>query len=91
MFLANDKKFAKFPPEVQELLASVAKETQDWEREEINNVEAQYLSEMEADGMTVTRLTPEQLKAFQDKMAAVWEEYSEKLGADLIEAVSNTQ
>lgn len=91
MFLVNDKKFAKFPPEVQQLFASAARETQDWERQEINDVEAKYLSEMEADGMTVTRLTPEQSKAFQDKMTAVWEEYSDKLGSDLIEAVSNTQ
>ncbi|MES0827120.1 TRAP transporter substrate-binding protein [Ruegeria sp. SCP11] len=91
MFLVNDKKFSDFPPEVQELLVTVAKETQDWEREEINRVEAQYLTEMEADGMTVTRLSPEQAKAFQDKMATVWEEYSDKLGPDLIEAVVNTQ
>lgn len=91
MFLVNDNKYGDFPAEVQELLASVAKETQDWEREEINRVEAQYLSEMEADGMTVTRLTPEQAQAFQAKMVEVWEEYSERLGADLIEAVSNAQ
>lgn len=91
MFLINDKKFADFPPEVQELLSSVATETQDWEREEINRVEAQYLAEMEADGMVVTRLTPEQAKAFQGRMSAVWEEYSDRLGADLIDAVSNAQ
>lgn len=91
MFLVNDNKYGDFPAEVQELLASVAKETQDWEREEINRVEAQYLSEMEADGMTVTRLTSEQTQAFQAKMADVWEKYSERLGADLIEAVSNAQ
>jgi len=91
MFLVNDGKYAGFSPEVQELLASVAKETQDWERDEINRVESQLLGEMEAGGMEVTRLTPEQSKAFQDKMAAVWEEYSEKLGSDLIDAVVNTK
>lgn len=91
MFLVNDKKYGGFSADVQELLASVAKETQDWEREEINRVEAQYLSEMEADGMVVTRLSPEQAQAFQAKMSKVWEEYSERLGADLIDAVSNTK
>lgn len=91
MFLANDGKFAGFTDDVQDLLAAAAQETQDWEREELNRVEGELLAGMEADGMVVTRLTPEQSQAFQDKMGAVWEEYSERLGADLIDAVVNTQ
>lgn len=91
MFLINDGKFSGFDEATQELLASVAKETQDWEREEINRVEGQLLSEMEADGMVVTRLTPEQTAAFQGKMAAVWEKYSGQLGQDLIDAVVNAK
>lgn len=91
MFLVNDKKFSGYPDNVKELLASAAKETQDWEREEINRVEAKYLSEMEDAGMTVTRLSPEQLKAFQGKMSKVWDQYKGKLGADLIKSVSNAK
>lgn len=90
MFLANDKKFASYPIEVQNLLTSVALETQEWEREELNRIENQFLAEMEADGMTVTRLSAEQTKAFQDKMEKVWDEYGDKIGAELIQAVQNT-
>ena len=91
MFLINDGKFAGFDEATQELIASVAKETEAWEREEINRVEGELLSEMEADGMVVTRLTQEQSQAFQDKMSAVWEEYSDRLGQDLIDAVVNAE
>lgn len=91
MFLANDRKFSKYPKNVQDLLLSAAKETEKWERDEINKVEAKYLAEMEAGGMTVTRLTPAQSKAFQDKMSAVWEEYTPKIGADLVKAAVDTK
>ena len=91
MFLVNDNKYGAFPANVQELLASVAKETQDWEREEINSAEAKFLSEMEADGMTVTRLTSEQAAAFQGKMEAVWDKYKDRIGADLIKAITDTK
>ncbi|MEM9523880.1 MAG: TRAP transporter substrate-binding protein [Pseudomonadota bacterium] len=91
MFLVNDGKFGGFSTDTQELLTSVAKETQDWEREEINRVEGELLAEMEADGMVVTHLTPEQSQAFQDRMSAVWEEYSDRLDADLIDAVVNAR
>lgn len=86
MFIADDKMWADLPDEVKALFQETALETQDWERKELNAVEAQYLSEMEADGMTVTRLTPEQAAAFQSAMEPVWEEYRDKIGAELIQS-----
>ncbi len=91
MFLADDKMWQDLPDEVKALFAETAKETQDWERAEINAVEAKYLEEMEAGGMTVTRLTPEQATAFQQAMEPVWNEYREKIGADTIQAVVDTK
>ncbi|MBW8637266.1 TRAP transporter substrate-binding protein [Hoeflea sp. WL0058] len=86
MFLADDKMWADLPDNVKDLFAATAKETQEWERKELNAVESQYLDEMEADGMVVTRLTPEQAAAFQKAMEPVWEEYREKIGSDLIQS-----
>lgn len=91
MFLADDKMWQELPPHVQELFLETAQETQAWEREALNAEEEQYLAEMEADGMTVTRLTPEQTQAFQEAMQPVWDEYRDKLGAELIESVVNTR
>jgi TRAP-type C4-dicarboxylate transport system substrate-binding protein len=91
MFLINDVKYSKYPKNVQDLLQAVATETQNWQREEINRVEAKYLTEMEADGMTVTRLTPAQSKLFQDKMSGIWKKYTPRIGAELIQSAVNTQ
>jgi len=91
MFLADDKMWAGLPEEVKTLFAETALETQDWERAEINAVEAKYLAEMEEAGMTVTRLTPEQAAAFQGAMEAVWDEYRGKIGAALISEVVETK
>ena len=91
MFLTNDRKWGKYPQEVQNLLQNCADEVEAWERIELNNVEQQYLAGMEADGMTVTRLTPEQTAAFQSKMENVWNKYRNRIGAELIQAVVDTQ
>lgn len=87
MFLANDKMWSGQPEAVQKLFAEIALETQTWERETLNAEEAKYLADMEKEGMTVTRLTPEQSAAFQKAMEPVWDKYREKIGADLIKSV----
>lgn len=86
MFLADDKMWAELPDNVKELFAETALETQEWERKALNEQEGEFLAEMEAGGMVVTGLTPEQSKAFQDAMEPVWNEYREKLGAEFIQS-----
>ncbi|MBB4124141.1 TRAP transporter substrate-binding protein [Martelella radicis] len=91
MFLADDKMWEVLPEDLQALFAETALETQTWERAELQKVEQQYLDEMEADGMTVTVLTPEQASAFQEAMEPVWAEYGPKIGQERIDAVVSTQ
>ncbi|MGX1097581.1 tripartite ATP-independent transporter DctP family solute receptor [Amorphus sp. MBR-141] len=91
MFLADDKMWAELPDNVKELFAETALETQEWERKALNEQEGQFLAEMEAGGMVVTRLTPEQSQAFQDAMEPVWNTYRDKLGNDLIESAVNAK
>lgn len=91
MFLANEKMWKSVPEEVQTLFAETALETQAWERETLNAEEAKYLSEMEAGGMVVTRLTPEQTAEFQKAMAPVWAEYRGKIGEALVQSVIDTK
>ncbi|MEH6728836.1 MAG: TRAP transporter substrate-binding protein, partial [Hyphomicrobiales bacterium] len=86
MFIADDKMWQDLPEDVQALFKETATMTQDWERTELNAVEAKYLEEMQAGGMTVTRLTPDQTKAFQAAMEPVWTEYRPKIGDALIDA-----
>lgn len=86
MFLADDKMWQELPETVQQLFQETALETQEWERKALNEQEEKDLAAMEAGGMTVTRLTPEQSKAFQDAMQPVWDEYRGKLGEELIQS-----
>lgn len=90
MFLADDKMWKDLPENVQTLFSETALSTQEWERAELNKVEGQYLDEMEAGGMTITRLTPDQTAAFQKAMEPVWDEYRGKIGAVLIQSVVET-
>lgn len=91
MFLADDKMWADLPENVQALFSETALSTQEWERAELNKVEGEYLDQMAADGMVVTRLTPEQTAAFQTAMEPVWDEYRGKIGAELIQSVVDTK
>lgn len=91
MFLANEKMWGSLPENVKALFTDTAIEAQEWERMEMNNRESEYLSEMEAEGMTVTRLSPEQVKTFQDAMEPVWDEWRTKLGEELIQSIVDTK
>lgn len=91
MFLADDKMWGPLPDNVKTLFADTAQEVQDWERKELNDQEATYLKEMKEDGMTVTRLDPEQVEAFQNAMEPVWDEWRPKLGEELIQSVVETE
>ncbi len=91
MFLADDKMWQKLPADVQDMFQKTVIETQQWERTELNAVEAKYLEEMAAGGMTVTRLTPQQTEAFQKAMEPVWTEYRSKIGEELIDSAVSTE
>ena len=44
-------------------------------------------AKLKAAGMTVTVLTPEQQKAFQDAVKSVYAEYTDKIGKDTVESI----
>lgn len=91
MFLADEKMWGPLPDNVKSMFSETADEVEAWERKELNAIESQYLEEMKADGMTVTRLDSEQVKAFQDAMEPVWDEWRPKLGEELIQSVVDTE
>ena len=41
---------------------------------------------LEADGMTVTYLTPAQLKMFQDRSKSVYDKWTKEIGEDVVKA-----
>lgn len=91
MFLISDKTWSKLPPSAQKVFQDAATETQNWEREEVNRKDAEYLSQMKAHGMNVIALTPAEKDAFQQKMQGVWEQYRNEIGDQLIKAAVATK
>jgi len=91
MVLINDNLWNRLPAEYQTIIAEAAKEAEAWQRKEINAKESEFLEEMKQAGMEVIELTPEEKAKFQEKMLAVWQEYEDSVGKDIVEAVLNTK
>jgi tripartite ATP-independent transporter DctP family solute receptor len=91
MLMINDQLWNKIPEEYQKIMAEAAKEAEAWQRKEINAKESEFLEEMKQAGMEVIELTPDEKAQFQELMKAVWTEFEDTVGKDIIEAVINTK
>ncbi len=78
-FSAADKK----------MMQQAAEEAMKWElreaREGLSKDGASY-KKLEAEGMTVTYLTPAQIKVFQDRSKPVYEKWTKEIGEDVVKA-----
>lgn len=78
-FTAADKK----------MMQQAVDEAMKWElkeaRDGLTQGGASY-KKLEADGMTVTYLTPAQLKVFQDRSKSVYEKWTKEIGEDVVKA-----
>lgn len=84
-------KWNKLSSEQQNILLEAAKECRDYNRSLAAEKSGEFLKEMEAAGVEVTCLTPEQKEAFKKQMLPVWESYSNIIGKELIDEVVNTK
>jgi tripartite ATP-independent transporter DctP family solute receptor len=87
ILLMNKKLFDSFSPEDQQLLLDAAYESALYQRQVNRQMNSDYVAELRKNGMTVTELTPEQIKAFQDAVQPVYDEFADKIGKDLIQKV----
>ena len=71
------------------MMQQAAEEAMKWElreaREGLTTNGASY-KKLEADGMTVTYLTPAQIKVFQDRSKSVYDKWTKEIGEDLVKA-----
>jgi tripartite ATP-independent transporter DctP family solute receptor len=59
-------------------------------RKGIAAADADVLKQIEAQGVTVTRLTPDQRKAFQGATKSVYDKWSQQIGRDLVNAAEKS-
>lgn len=91
MMIISEKTWKKLPAEYQKIITVAAKESESWERIEINAKEKEYLETIKKAGVQIIDLTPEETAVFQNKMKPLWTEFEEKGNKELVNAVSNAK
>jgi len=89
MLLMSKAVFDNFSKEDQKIILDAGMEATLYQRKLTRDLNDEYIAELEKSGMTVTRLTPEQHRLFQQKVQPVYAQYEDKIGKDFIEQVKS--
>jgi C4-dicarboxylate-binding protein DctP len=84
VFCISEKTFASLPSDFQKILYSTARDLTPYERIETHKREAKLLKEMEANGVSIHTITPQERSHFTKKMAAIPPYFEEEIGAHLL-------
>ena len=87
VLLVNLELWNKQPPEVQKAIQEAANEALNWANGKAEETAEEYLKKMEADGIKVTRLTPEQRKAWYAYGVKSWTNFEEVIGKDTMDVI----
>ena len=82
LFVANRKTFESLEPKTQALLREKMREACEWSRDYLEAEEIKIRKDFAAGGLEIIDLTPEELKAFQEKVQPLREKLKEKYGAE---------
>ncbi len=85
ILLINKKLFDSFPAEDQKVIMAAAQESAVWQRATNRKMNSEQVDALRKEGMTVTVLSPDQLKVFQDATKSVYDEWIPKIGKELID------
>jgi len=84
ILLINKKMFDSFPAEDQKIILEAAQASAKFQRETNRKMNRDFIAELKKAGMVVTELTPEQVKAFQEAVKPVYDEWIPKIGKELV-------
>jgi TRAP-type C4-dicarboxylate transport system substrate-binding protein len=87
VIMYSKKLWDTLPKADQDLLLKTAKEASKWQREYNRKVDAEAVQGLEKAGMKVTRLTPEQQKAFMDATKDIASQFEKEIGKAVIDEV----
>jgi TRAP-type C4-dicarboxylate transport system substrate-binding protein len=68
----------------QKIFLQVGKQTEPINRQIVRAAAKANLDYIEKQGLTITQLTAAQKKVFQAMLQPVWDQFSDKIGADMI-------
>ena len=84
VIMYSKKMWDTLPKPDQEIIMKAGKEAGVWQREYNRKVDAEAVQGLEKAGMVVTRLTPEQQKAFMDATKGIAGQFENDIGKDTI-------
>ncbi|MBQ2705977.1 MAG: DctP family TRAP transporter solute-binding subunit [Agathobacter sp.] len=90
LFIANTKVWESLEPKTKELLQEKAVEACNWGRDVLESEEEEIIANFEAEGMTVTRLTDDEMEVFKEEMKETKQKFIEQYGADAAAAFNIT-
>ncbi len=90
IMLMNKDLFYSFTPEEQKIILESAHDSALYQRDLNRTMASDYIGELRKEGMTVTELTPAELKAFQDAVQPIYTQFEDKIGKDIIKMVQDT-
>jgi tripartite ATP-independent transporter DctP family solute receptor len=90
LLLINKKLWDSFPAEDQKIIQQAAQESAVFQRATTRKMNADLVSQIQEKGTTVTVLTPDQLKVFQDATKSVYDTWVPKIGKDLVDEFQAT-
>jgi tripartite ATP-independent transporter DctP family solute receptor len=90
LLLINKKLFDSFPAEDRKVIAAAAQESAIYQRTLNRKMNTDFVADLRKAGITVSELTPEQKKAFQDAVAPVYATWEPKIGKALMDEFKAT-
>jgi len=91
IFLAvSEKRWESWDDETKAAMSKAAQEAMSYQVEITREATASGLETLKAEGMEVTELTPEALQAFRDATKAPFDQWSAKVGPDLVALFQET-
>ncbi|GHS87232.1 C4-dicarboxylate ABC transporter [Synergistales bacterium] len=91
MILVNTDVWAKFSSDEQKIIKQAALEAATYQREEWVRQENDYAKQAEAKGVTITRLTPEEVKLFMDAVQPIYKQPAYAPYADIIQRIRDVK
>jgi C4-dicarboxylate-binding protein DctP len=83
--LVNNDFYNSLPEDLQSLIMEASEEFRTEQRELAQQQDAEFMEQLEAEGMQINDLTDEQRAAFREAAQPVYDKYEEQIGKDLID------
>ncbi|QOR38528.1 TRAP transporter substrate-binding protein [Billgrantia diversa] len=84
IMMISERTWERMAPEYQELVQEAARKSAEYEIQLATEYDDWSREQLEEKGMQITRLDDEQIAAFQEAVQPVYDEWSPKIGEDLI-------